>query len=179
MIWSIAIWSTAFLAKWAPGVCAMMTPMRGRRVPSGIEMLARSICIASIPQHGASTTGPAKGFTTWPQSVKYSVTYRKINDRYFLNHVRGDLVFLSKQKRKLFNSQFRVFFELAVTSVNTEKAFRFDRDDIAPVHSVFSSTIADYDAKFWGDQDFLKPEENLMQALKNLKVRLQEFSERP
>ena len=49
----------------------------------------------------------SRGFTTWPVSVKYSVSYRKVNDRYFLSHVRGDLIFTSKQKKKLFNTQFK------------------------------------------------------------------------
>jgi len=124
-------------------------------------------------------SSPAKGFSTWPQSVKYTVSYRKMGQRYFLNHVRGDLVFVSRQKRKLFNSQFRVFFELAITSVNTENAERFDREETAPLYSVFSRTIQSYDADFWGDQEFLKPEDNLLQALRNMKVRLQEFSEKP
>ncbi len=35
-----------------------------------------------------------RGFNTWPVSVKYSVSYRKVNDIYFLNHVRGDLIFI-------------------------------------------------------------------------------------
>ena len=30
---------------------------------------------------------------------------------------------------------------------------------------------------FWGNQDFLRPEDNLLQALKNMNVKLQEFSE--
>jgi hypothetical protein len=105
------------------------------------------------------------------------VSYRKVNDRYFLNHVRGDLVFSSKQKKKLFNSQFSVFFELAVTAMNTMNVTRFDREELAPIHSIFSKTIRSYDPDFWGNQDFLKPEDNLLQALKNMKVRLQEFSE--
>ena len=45
-----------------------------------------------------STT--SREFNTWPVSVKYSVSYRKMNDRYFLSHVRGDLVFTSSQKKK-------------------------------------------------------------------------------
>jgi len=118
-----------------------------------------------------------RGFDTWPQTVKYSVSYRKFNNRYFLNHVRGDLVFISKQKRKLFSSQFNVFFELAITDINTENISRFDREELAPIHSVFSRTITSYDSKFWENQDFLRPEENLLQALKNMKVKLQEFSE--
>ncbi|MCU0461448.1 MAG: carboxypeptidase-like regulatory domain-containing protein [Bacteroidales bacterium] len=117
------------------------------------------------------------GFDTWPLTVKYSVSYRKMNDRYYLNHVRGDLVFVSKRKKKLFNSQFNVFFELAVTGIKTENVARFEREELAPVHSVFSKTITSYDYQFWGNQDFLKPEDNLLQALKNIKINLLEFSE--
>lgn len=116
------------------------------------------------------------GFHTWPVSVRYTVSYRKVNDRYFLNHVRGDLIFVSKQKKKLFNTQFRVFFELAITETDLKNVTRFERDELAPIHSIFSKTITSYDPLFWGDQDFLLPEDNLLQALKNMKVRLQEFS---
>lgn len=125
----------------------------------------------------AFISSPSRGFTTWPVSVKYSVTYRKLNNRYYLSHVRGDLGFTSRQKKKLFNTQFNVFFEMAVTSMSTENVKRFEREELAPVHSVFSKTITEYDPVFWENQEFLKPEDNLLQALKNMKVRLQEFSE--
>jgi CarboxypepD_reg-like domain len=118
----------------------------------------------------------AKGYSMWPVSIKYFVSYRKIDNRYFLNHVRGDLRFTAKQKTKLFNSSFDVFFELAVTETNLSNVARFDREELAPIYSVFSRTITSYDPSFWGNQDFLRPEDNLLQALKNMKVRLQEFS---
>ena len=116
------------------------------------------------------------GFDTWPISVKYSVSYRKMNDRYFLNHVRGDLIFTSNQKKKLFHTQFKVFFELAITETSLTNVTRFDREELAPMHSIFSKTITNYDPLFWGNQDFLRPEDNLLQELKNMNVKLQEFS---
>jgi hypothetical protein len=120
-------------------------------------------------------TYQTKGFQMWPASIKYSVSYRKINGRYFLNHVRGDMVFHAKQKKRLFKSTFNVFFEVAITDINLKNVTRFDREEVAPVHSIFSKTIKSYDPVFWENQDFLKPEENLIQALKNMNVRLQEF----
>jgi hypothetical protein len=120
-------------------------------------------------------TSSSRGISTWPVTVKYSVSYRKFNGRYYLSHVRGDLLFSSKQKKKLFSTQFSVFFEFAVTGINTTNVSRFDREELAPIHSIFSETITSYDAGFWGDQDFLKPEDNLIQALKNVKVKLLEF----
>ena len=118
----------------------------------------------------------SRGFNTWPVSVRYSVSYRKVNNRYFLSHVRGDLVFASKQKKKLFNTQFRVFFELAITETDLNNVTRFEREELAPIHSIFSKTITDYDPLFWGNQDFLRPEDDLLRSLKNMNVKLQEFS---
>ena len=66
---------------------------------------------------------------------------------------------------------------MAVTDVKLENVVRFEREELAPIHSVFSRTITNYDPVFWENQDFLKPEDNLLQALKNMKVRLQEFKE--
>jgi hypothetical protein len=122
-------------------------------------------------------TGPSRGFNTWPVSVKYLVSYRKVNERYFLSHVRGDLQFNSRQKRRLFNTQFHVFFELAITDIDSTNVKRFEREELAPVHSIFSKTINSYDPLFWGEQDFVRPEDNLLQAIKNMKVKLQEFKE--
>ena len=99
-----------------------------------------------------------------------------MNNRYFLNHVRGDLVFSSNQKKRLFNSQFKVFFELAITETQLTNVTRFDHEELAPIHSIFSKTIKNYDTQFWGNQDFLRPEDNLLKALKNMNVNLQEFS---
>ena len=121
-------------------------------------------------------TNSIRGFNTWPVSVKYSVSYRKVNNIYFLNHVRGDLIFSSKQKKKLFSTQFLVFFEVAITDIDLKNVNRFQREELAPIHSVFSKTITSYDPVFWGNQDFLRPEDNLLKALRNMNVRLQEFS---
>jgi hypothetical protein len=66
---------------------------------------------------------------------------------------------------------------MAVTGINLSDVRRFEREELAPAHSVFSRTISDYDPVFWGNQEFLKPEDNLVQSLKNMNVRLQEFSE--
>jgi hypothetical protein len=118
----------------------------------------------------------SKGYIILPSSVKYSVSYRKINNRYFLNHVRGDLGFSAKQKKRLFKTSFDVFFEMAITDISLTNVTRFDREELAPIYSVLSRTINSYDPIFWGNQDFLKPEENLLQALKHMNVRLQEFS---
>lgn len=110
-----------------------------------------------------------------PEYVRYRTHYRNVDGRYFLTHVRGDLGFLARGKKKLFNSRFNIFFELAITDHRTDNVARFDHEDLAPAYSIFSRTIEGYDAAFWQDFDFLKPEEDLIEALERLNVRLGEF----
>jgi hypothetical protein len=118
-----------------------------------------------------------RDYSMKPEYVRYRTHYRLINGRYFLSHVRGDLGFLAKGRKRVFNSRFNVFFELAVTDHRLSNVTRFEHDETAPVYSVFSRTITGYDSDFWKDFDFLKPEEDLMEALVRLNVRLGEAGE--
>jgi len=116
-----------------------------------------------------------KGYSMKPEYIRYRTQYRKIDNRYYLSHVRGDLGFLARGKNVLFNSHFNIFFELAVTNHRLEQVERFEHEELAPVYSVFSRTVTGYDSEFWKDFDFLKPEDDLVEALNQLNVRLGEF----
>ncbi len=112
-----------------------------------------------------------------PEYIRYRTRYRNVDGRYYLVHVRGDLGFIAKGRKKVFSSRFNVFFELAITDYRTENVSRFDHEELAPVYSIFSLTINGYDAGYWKDFDFLKPEDDLVEALEKLKVRLGEFND--
>jgi len=112
------------------------------------------------------------GYSLKPVSVKYRVRYCKINGRYFISHVRGDLEFAARSKRSLFNSRFRVFLEVAYTDFNTGNVQRFDRDETMPPYTVFTETITGYDNEFWKDFNFLKPEDDILDEVEELKARL-------
>ena len=112
-----------------------------------------------------------------PEYVRYRVRYRHIDGRYYLTHVRGDLGFSAKGRKRVFSSRFNIFFELAITEYRTDNVSRFDHEELAPVYSIFSKTITGYDPGYWKDFDFLKPEDDLVEALSKLNVRLGEFNE--
>lgn len=116
-----------------------------------------------------------RDYSMKPEYVRYRARYRYVDGRYYLAHVRGDLGFLARGKKRVFNSRFNIFFELAVTDYRTNGVVRFDHEELAPAYSIFSLTIDGYDAGFWKDFDFLKPEEDLIEALERLNVRLGEF----
>ncbi len=118
----------------------------------------------------------ARGFRVKARSLKYRVNYRNINGRYFLNHVRGDLIFFAREKGRLFGNEYKIFFEMAVNDVDTVNVQRFDREERAPVHSVFSETIDGYDRDFWGTDNYVAPEESIREALSRINARLGEYS---
>jgi hypothetical protein len=118
-----------------------------------------------------------KDYSMKPEYVRYRTRYRNVDGRYYLSHVRGDLGFMARGRKKVFSSRFNIFFELAITEHRTDDVARFDHEELAPAYSIFSLTINGYDAGFWRDFDFLKPEEDLVEALDKLKIRLGEFND--
>ncbi|MCF8223214.1 MAG: carboxypeptidase-like regulatory domain-containing protein [Bacteroidales bacterium] len=118
----------------------------------------------------------ARGFKVKARLLEYRVNYRLINDRFFLNHVRGDLKFYARKKNKLFGSTYNLFFEMAVNEIDTVNVQRFSREERAPVHSVFTETVNNYDRNFWGTDNFVKPEESIKEALSRVSSRLSSFS---
>ena len=118
-----------------------------------------------------------KDYSMKPEYVRYRTRYRNVDGRYYLSHVRGDLGFMARGRKRVFSSRFNVFFELAITEHRTDSISRFDHEELAPAYSIFSQTIEGYDAGFWKDFDFLKPEDDLVAALEKLRVRLGEFNE--
>ena len=114
----------------------------------------------------------AKGYIVKPQRIKYKVDYRYINNRFYLNYVRGDLEFNARKKRKIFSSTYYVFFEMVVTKIDSVNVAHFKRDKISPSHLIFSETINDYDPDFWGTDNYMKPEDDIRESLKRISTRL-------
>ena len=118
----------------------------------------------------------ARGYSVKPKSIKYRVGYKYMNNRYFLSHVRGDMEFFARKKKKIFGNTYNLFFEMAVNSVDTVNVKRYARDERAPLHTVFSETINNYDPAFWGTDNFLRPEEDIQEALVRIGARLSRFT---
>jgi len=117
----------------------------------------------------------ARGYRVRVRSLKYRVNYRYINGRYFLSHVRGDLEFYARKKNKLFGSSYDIFFEMAVNDIDTMNVDRFTREERAPVHSIFSETIESYDPRFWGTDNYVRPEESIEEALSRINARMSRY----
>ena len=97
----------------------------------------------------------SQGFNTWPVSVKYSVSYRKINDRYFLKSCKRRSGFHFKAKEKNFSiHSLRYSLNWQLLKLNLNNVKRFEREELAPIHSIFSKTINKLRSSILGKSGF-------------------------
>jgi len=109
------------------------------------------------------------------QSAKYHITYRNINGNYFLNHVRADINIKIKKHKQLFYKQYNTFLETVIFDIDTINIKKFQRKDVEKKNRVFIDNHYSYDANFWGENNFIKPESTIEDALSKIKVKLKLF----
>ena len=112
-----------------------------------------------------------------PQQVIYSVSYKALNGKYYINHLRGDLFFKMKSKHQLFYSPMHIFFEMATCSIDTVDAKPFPKSERLQTRKIFSDADFQYDANFWGDFNIILPNEQLNEAVSKIAAKIEESGE--
>ena len=112
-----------------------------------------------------------------PVAVKYLVNFRKINNKYFLNFVKGELQFKVKYRRKLFSTDFKTVFEFASNVVDTVNVERFKRNEVISKHKIFIDENYDYDYQFWGEYNYISPEKSLQESLIEIQKKIDKLGE--
>ena len=105
-----------------------------------------------------------------PEKISYSITYKRIGESYFQDHVRGDMRFKVRQKGKLFSSQMSLWFDMANCHTDSTGAVRFAPGERLPVRDIFSETRHTYDRDFWGNFNVIQPEKELIQLLEKYRT---------
>lgn len=102
------------------------------------------------------------------QQAHYTVSYKSFNDSiYYINHIRGDLEFKVKRKRKLFSTPLHLWFEMVNCKVDTDDVNGFSRKERLSTQNIFSDTKHTYDGNFWGHFNVILPEEKLKELIIN------------
>lgn len=117
----------------------------------------------------------AFGTKVKPTSAKYLINYRKINDQYFMNLARGELDFKVKQRKKIFSTEFKTVFEFASNNIDITDVNRFERIETISINNVFIDESFQYDKQFWGEYNYISPDETLEQALVRIQQKLEEI----
>ncbi len=107
------------------------------------------------------------------ENANYLVNYREVNGKWYLNHVRSELVFKCKWDRKLFSSTYVTMFEMAVTDRDTSSVNKFKFREASKMSDVFADQVNYFaDEDFWGEYNYIKPDESIESAIARLNRKL-------
>ena len=119
-----------------------------------------------------------RGVKFTPTSTSYYVTYTEHEGRYYLSYVRNELSFKANWNRRIFSTNYTVTAELAITDRDLENANRFQLKETFKTTDVLSdAAVAFNDTDFWGEHNFIQPEESIEDAIKKYGRRLKRAQE--
>jgi len=100
--------------------------------------------------------------------ASYKVSFRKAGSKYYLNLIECETEYKFRQKNQLAGSVYGISLEMAVTDIDTIYTDRFRLKEIARINEFFAEQVGTYDESFWGEYNFISPEESLEDALVKL-----------
>lgn len=108
-----------------------------------------------------------KDFYVRPINVDYKVSYRRADTKWHLSNAQASINFKVKSKKDKINSTFHSISELLITDFKSEEGTNFKKSELFSPKDIFTEIITDYDEKFWGDYNTIKPSEDLRKALRS------------
>ncbi len=114
-----------------------------------------------------------RGVKVYPKSIKYTVSYKEYNGKYYINHVLGEMIYKAKLKRKLLASKYKIHFEMITTDITTQNINRIKRSEQFKTNQIltdFKPSRYQKMDKFWEYSNNIIPESDLLKALENFKV---------
>jgi hypothetical protein len=105
-------------------------------------------------------------------AANYLINYRNLDGKWYLNHVRSELVFDCIWKKRRYNSTYTAVLEMAVTD-RTENINKARYRDQAKMTDIFADQVSLYkDENFWGDYNYIKPDESIEAVINRLSRKL-------
>ena len=89
-----------------------------------------------------------------------------------INHVRADLEFRIRKKRDAFSSKYKTFFETAVIEIHIDAEGKIKKNEIAKRNLIFIDNNYTYDASFWGNKNYIQPEQSIKEAINQINAKL-------
>ena len=102
------------------------------------------------------------------QEAKYMISYKPTtNGMYYINHIRGDIIFKVRKKNQLFSSPLHFWYEMVTCKIVTEDVKPFQRNERLLPDNIFAETKHNYDKNFWDNFNLILPEERLLETMIN------------
>ena len=73
------------------------------------------------------------------------------------------------------STNFKTVFEFASNDIDTSEVTRFNRNETISPYKVFIDEDHKYDKKFWGEYNYISPNESLEEALVRIQHKLKKL----
>ncbi len=100
--------------------------------------------------------------------ASYKVGYRKFGDKYYLHTIACETGFRVRNRRQFSGSVYNTKLETVVTAIDTVNVNRFSLRESARQFDIFTEQLGTGDESYWGEYNYIAPEESLENALKKL-----------
>lgn len=108
-----------------------------------------------------------------PERFTYSISYRKMGDYYYTSHAKCDMQLKVRKKGRFFSNTYTAFLEMATCNIDTKNVTKFVKQETIHPQVVFLDAPYSYDPDFWGDFNYIVPEEKLTEALKRINAKIE------
>jgi hypothetical protein len=122
--------------------------------PKGIEY-ASSLLVRKSP----------KGVKVKPASSNYVVNYSRHHNIWYLNYIREEVKFKVHKRFNFSATLFQLTAEMVITLADSVHVQHFKANETVKPKDIFIEKIGKYDESFWGDFNFIPPDESLEKAL--------------
>ncbi|MDI3526020.1 MAG: hypothetical protein PWR03_203 [Tenuifilum sp.] len=104
-----------------------------------------------------------------PTSTTYLVTYKKIDNTYYLNYMRSEIKFRADWRKRIFKTYYTVMSEMAITERNFDKVNKITYRESFKPNLVLADKVNEYfDPDYWGAYNTIEPDESIESAIKKL-----------
>ena len=103
-----------------------------------------------------------------PLSADYKVNYQEKNGKWYYSYSNANLTFKVNKKRKLFNTQYSVSSEMAVTDWETTaltENIGMLKDRLRPSIIIADAVSGFSDPDFWGPYNLIEPDKSIESAI--------------
>jgi CarboxypepD_reg-like domain len=118
------------------------------------------------------------GMKVTPEIATYRTKYREQDGKWYFSYSRTEVSFKANWKKKLFNTNYTIMSEIAVTDRTDQEVIKFAGKEKARFTDVFSEEVSAFtDKEFWGDYNIIEPDQSIESAIRRLSRKLK-FSDR-
>ena len=107
------------------------------------------------------------------ESVNHLAKYRVNEGTWYLSYVRSELNFKCNWKKKLFNSNYSLMSEMAITDIDPGGLNKFKLRETTRMTDILAEQVLQFeDPEFWGKDNIIKPDESIEAAIDKLSRKL-------